>query len=591
MSQFNIVTAEGGLKFVLVAGGQLIPYDADIHGTVPEEAVAEVFTTGTEAKPGENVLRGNVVEVLAVDEAPYVPEPVAIPEVVPEPKVVVEPTPVVEHEHLSSTDTQNSDELAYNQANKANLANLRYKVTSPVSTPLDPNSRMAKLQAIHLPMATQHELDVITQNLPGISDDVARTLNPDWVAAYYNCIEETNTTNSFTEAMKIPGSLWTQRIEHNGQGIGPRRAAIGDIRDQKLTGAAAIYHMQNLLNAGTSVTHPFWASGIWITLRNPTDSELTLLEETIKREKIRVGRLTLGVAFNNQTVYLIKHVFNFIKQHIYETNIKDLSTIEDKDIGDVMLITDLYPLIQLMGCTIYPEGYPYKSPCLNTEPSKCGGVVSEVLQLFKLFFNKDSSITPEMRRFMANPNEKHTYKDIIAYQKDVAENCSEIIDDINPGFKIVARIPTVNEYIESGERWIAEMNNSVEAALGMDISDAARDGLITNQARLTRLREYVHCFEKIIYTASEQVVEKRADIEAVFNVMSGNDEIVDSISKALSNFISRHTLTVVGIPNYVCPECHKQHNPEVSLEHSLFTPIDPLNLFFTLKDRKIYRQG
>ena len=130
---------------------------------------------------------------------------------------------------------------------------------------------------------------------------------------------------------------------------------------------------------------------------------------------------------------------------------------------------------------------------------------------------------------------------------------------------------------------------SVDSVLGEDLSDAARNNLITNQARLTRLREYVHCFEKIIYTENEQVVEKRADIEAVFNVMSGNSELVQKVADSLASFISRHTLTVIGIPNYICPDCKKQHNPDVSHEHTLFTPVDPLNLFFTLKDRKIFR--
>lgn len=608
MSDQQIVTMpDTGEKFVVGASGQLVPYVEPTETTVHEVPLGDA-PTGEEpiatvdldlAQPVEH-LRGKVAPALAIDESSFTSvEAVAelkeqLPVTINPETPKVEVKPVSEHitqeaETTQSNDTQNSEESKYNEINAINLANVKYRISSPVSTPLDPKHPNAKAHPIFVPMATQAELDQVTESLPAISDDMARTLNPDWVGAFYSSIEETATTNSFTEAMKIPGSLWTQRIEHTGQAIGPKRAAIGDIRDQKLTGAAAIYHMQNLLNAGTSVTHPLWASGLWITLRNPTDSELNLLEENIKREKISVGRRTLGVAFNNQSVYLVKHVFNFIKQHIYETNVKDLATTEDKDIGDLILITDLFPLFHLGGCTIYPEGYPYKSPCLNTEPSKCGGVVSEILQLFKMFWNKDSSITTDMRKFMANTQERHTIKEVLDYQSKVAENCSEIIDDINPGFKVVARIPTVNEYIESGERWINELANSIDKALGDDLSDAARNNLITNQARLTRLREYVHCFDKIIYTSNEQVVEKRADIEAVFNVMSGNGELVQKIADSLSSFISRHTLTVVGIPNYVCPDCKKQHNPDVSLEHSLFTPVDPLNLFFTLKDRKIYR--
>lgn len=617
MSDQQIVTMPGtGEKFVIGASGQLVPYveptKATEHkvplGDAPTSVEPQV-TEGVDLTAPVETLRDKVADHLYVDDADFNPGEASFAEAfattqVHEPNktliinndvIIKEEPKVMEQLEASidnqSSDTQNSEENKYNELNAINLANIKYKISSPVSIPIDPKHPNAKSHPIFIPMATQAELDQVTQSLPAISDDVARTLSPEWVGAFYSSIEETATTNSFTEAMKIPGSLWTQRIEHTGQTIGPKRAAIGDIRDQKLTGAAAIYHMQNLLNAGTSVTHPLWASGLWLTLRNPTDSELNLLEENIKREKISVGRRTLGVAFNNQSVYLVKHVFNFIKQHIYETNVKDLATAEDKDIGDLILITDLFPLFHLGGCTIYPEGYPYKSPCLNTEPSKCGGVVSEVLQLFKMFWNKDSSITGDMRKFMANAQERHTIKEVLDYQSKVAENCSEIIDDINPGFKVVARIPTVNEYIESGERWINELANSIDTVLGDDLSDAARNNLITNQARLTRLREYVHCFDKIIYTSNEQVVEKRADIEAVFNVMSGNEELVQKIADSLSSFISRHTLTVVGIPNYVCPDCKRQHNPDVSAEHSLFTPVDPLNLFFTLKDRKIYRAG
>ena len=622
MDNVQIVTMPGSNEqFTVGTDGQLLPY----VGTVVKTNVVPVGNAPTEPLPSLTPdvdltapvehLRGQQANVTAIDDTGFTNKAdVALEANVDQVKMTDDLNKVVDitdamasvhntvvarvdvkveetktEETTQSDDTQNSEESKYNEINAINLANIKYKITSPVSIPIDPKATNANARPIYVPMATQADLDKITQNLPTISDDVARTLNKDWVGSFYSCIEDQSTTDSFAESMKIPGSMWTQRIEFTGQNIGPKRAAIGDIRDQKLTGAAAIYHMQNLLNAGTSVTHPLWASGLWLTLRNPTDPELNLLEENIKREKISVGRRTLGVAFNNQSVYLVKHVFNFIKQHIYETNIKDLATSEDMDIGDLILITDLYPLFHLSGCTIYPEGYPYKSPCLNTAPSKCGGVLTEMLQLFKMFWNKDSSITPDMRKFMANAQARHTVKEVKEYQSKVAENCSEIIDDINPGFKIVARIPTVNEYIESGERWINEIAMSVDSVLGEDLSDAARNNLITNQARLTRLREYVHCFEKIIYTENEQVVEKRADIEAVFNVMSGNSELVQKVADSLASFISRHTLTVIGIPNYVCPDCKKQHNPDVSHEHTLFTPVDPLNLFFTLKDRKIFR--
>lgn len=618
MSEQQIVTMPGtNDKFVVGSNGQLHPYVE--QETKEYEVPLGAVPTGEEVQTAEQVnvtapidhLRGKTENQLNIDDAALnksvdpsevtVFDAFAPAEIVkPQETLSIENTVTVKEEPQVMTqvetpvanqpnDTQNSDEVDYAELNSKNLANIRYKVSSPVSVAIDPNHSQAKAAPIFVPMATQSEIDKVTESLPSISNEVARTLNPDWVGSFYASIEETATTDSFTEAMAIPGSLWTQRVEYTGQTIGPKRAAIGDVRDQKLTGAAAVYHMQNLLHAGTSVTHPFWASGVWLTLRNPSDSELNLLEETIRREKISLGRKTLGVAFNNQTVILVKHLFNFIKQHIYETNVKDLATREDVDIGDLMLITDLFPLFHLAGCTIYPEGYPYKSPCLNTEPSKCGGVVTEMLQLFKMFWNKDSSITPDMRRFMANPQQKHTIKEIQAYQKEVAENCSEIIDDINPGFKVVARVPTINEYIDAGERWITEIASSIENTLGSDLSDSARNALITEQARLTRLREYVHCFDKIIYTANEQVVEKRADIEAVFNVMSSNNDVVEKISDALSSFISRHTLTVIGIPNYVCPDCKKQHNPEVSAEHTLFTPVDPMNLFFTLRGRKTSR--
>lgn len=612
MSEQQIVTLPGSNeKFVVGPGGQLVPYvepteqtEKQEHavplGTAPNGEIPKV-TEGVDLTAPIAGPRGANANVTQIDDAGFIPnekDKVALDQMLDTAEKITEvkngvaeraeATPQTE-ENTQSEDTQNSDEFKYNSINATNLKNVKYHQTSPVSTPIDPKHLLANAQPIFVPCATQSELDKVTETLPTLSDDVARTLNPEWVGAFYASIEETATTNSFVDAMKIPGSLWTQRIEHTGQNIGPKRAVIGDVREQKLTGAAAIYHMQNLLCAGTSVTHPFWGSGFWITLRNPSDTDLNLLEETIKREKISVGRRTLGLAFNNQSVYLVKHVFNFIKQHIYETNIKDLATSEDMDIGDLLKITDLFPLLHLAGCTIYPEGYPYKSPCLNTEPSKCGGVVTEMLQLFKMFWNKDSHITPKMRQFMANPMQKHTIKEILNYQKEVAENCSEVIDDINPGFKVVARIPTVNEYIDAGERWITELAMTIDNRLGDDLTDATRNALITKQARVTRLREYVHCFEKIIYNDTEQVIEKRADIEAVFNVMSGNEQLVQTMSDALSNFISRHTLTVVGIPNYVCPDCKKQHNPDISAEHSLFTPVDPLNLFFTLKGRKTYR--
>ena len=619
MSKPEIFTREDGSQFTIV-NGVITPYTPE---PVPEkEYLIPNRVEGAEPIPPEvflapiEKLRGQSSDIQQIDDAGFTNEDSIHVDVTNAPKEVkdyiedvksivvsaekmaeirndVESTKIVEtiapipkptSENLETQlDTQDKESYSDN-----NLKNIKYKITSPVSLPIKPDSNESKQNPINIAATTIDELNTITENLPGLGDDLVRTLNPKWVESYYNSIEENISTNSFVESMKIPGSFWTQKIEHLGGNIGPRKAAIGDINEDKLTGAAAVYHMQALLSAGTSVTHPFWASGVFLTIRNPSDSELGLLEESIRREKISVGRTTLGLAYSNQSVFLVKHVFNFIKDHIYKTSVKDLSSQENKDIGDILKITDLYPLIHLLACTIYPDGHAYNSPCLNTEPSKCGSVVTEVLQLFKMFWNKDSSITPEMRRFMANPDAKKTVKEIEEYQKLVAENCSDVIDDIHPGFKVVARIPTINEYIESGERWIMEMGNTITNKLGTNLTDVQRNNLITEQAKLTSLREYVHCFDKIIY-ANGKEVEKRADIEAVFNVMSTNHEVVDNVSKAMNSFISRHTLTVIGIPNYVCVVCGKQHNPDVASEHSLFTPLDPMNLFFILKDRKIFR--
>lgn len=393
--------------------------------------------------------------------------------------------------------------------------------------------------------------------------------------------------DNFIKSFDRPGADWKQYVEVNGRKIRTLRPKIGDGNGSLLAGSAAIYKMQALLGLGASLTIPLWSSGLWITLKAPSDSELLYLDTKLAQEKSIVGQNTNGAAFSNTQVYMFKHVFQLIKENIYETNLKDA---EPEDIDRLILITDLFPLINIFAACIYPDGFPIDIPCM-ANPDTCNRVESTKILLTKCIWTDNNSISDYQREFMANHKVKRSVKDIEEYQKQSISLKSRVVSTISDNANYVFRVPNVEDYISAGERWIDSLIASVNRAVSKDASSQEKENLVIRQSRLAQLREYSHCISSIVVDNGEQGIEDRPTLEQIFDLMSSDMALTEKFVDEVNKFLDDATVSVVGYPNFHCPVCKKPHDPEATSSiHPLISPLDALKTFFTLRLRRLSKE-
>lgn len=350
----------------------------------------------------------------------------------------------------------------------------------------------------------------------------------------------------------------------------------GDI----LTGIKAVSQMQRALGQGSFLNFPCWASGVWLTLRAPTTFELADYYDAVSEEIIELGKQTAGATHSSTSVYLDKYLIELADKLVHKSTIKGYVG-NGSSLRDILVIDDLQTIAWALGVIMYPNGYPFEEPCtVNIE--KCTRVYSTLLNISKMYFVDRSRLTNWQIEFMSNKTIERSLDEIKKYQLESNWLHSESID--YPGFKILIKTPTVGEYIDSGYRWIANVEQSIRNTLS-DLSNTRLNTLIMERAGLTLLRGYSHYVKSIIYS-NGSVVNSRKDIDEVINSLCSSPDIVSKFTDDIKEHIAKSTISMIAMPKHKCPECGNDPH-QFDDGHPHLIPIDGMQLFFALRDQKL----
>lgn len=376
---------------------------------------------------------------------------------------------------------------------------------------------------------------------------------------------------------------WAQRIEYENLKLSMGKPpAVNVGKAGSLVGEQAIQAIQNAMGLGTQLQVPLWHSGVWVTLSTPTDAELLNLERRIQDEKISLGRDTSGALFSNNMVYIIKHVYNFILEHVYSVTMEDYTP---ERFSSILRVTDMQTLIHAMACSIYPNGYEHGQPC-TIHPDKCQHVTKDWINLTKMFWTDRTRLTKKQVKHMANRVAQHKLEDIVAYQEEGKIGDGRLLEFDND-VKMVLRIPTIEQYVTSGTVWVEEVVDLVERIMTTERATTDKNDYIAAQARLVTLRQYGHWI-KSVSMGDAIVLDEPELINDLLNRLSASDTIVDKFLADIKVYVEEATMSIVAIPSYKCPGCQGTMSSEET-KHPHLIPVDALITFFTLRDHRTLR--
>lgn len=343
------------------------------------------------------------------------------------------------------------------------------------------------------------------------------------------------------------------------------------------TGEKAVLRVRALMGVGSIVQVPLWHSGFWITLKAPTEGAVLELNRRLAEEKIILGRLTHGLAFANNSVFFAGWLMDFALSHIYETSLKP-ELLETKSLRDRISCLDIPILAWGLACVIWPRGFPYARAVLDAKTQETK-VVKELVSVGKLLWTDLASLTPWQIGHMANRHGGNMSEEALErYKNDFTRGKGRQIK-FSEQLSFTTKVPSLNEYLVSGQKWVNSIVSTVDKAFGTPPGDSTRNQYILDQGKASNMRQYVHWVESLS-AGEDGVIDHPETIELTLDALSSSDEYRKIYFDEVRNFIEDSTIAVIAVP--ATEEGDKPPLPR--FPHLL--PIDAMSVFFTLLVQK-----
>lgn len=382
-------------------------------------------------------------------------------------------------------------------------------------------------------------------------------------------------------------SNWSNSVKADGLQLHVGKPMLEKNSGTPLVGEAALMRIQAVMGLGSTARIPLWHSGLWLTLKAPSDTALLELERRIATDKVNLGRSTDGLVFSSSGVFIRDTVVDFILAHVMEATYRYSDVSELKSIID---ITDVDLMVHGVLCTIYPNGYPYSQPCV-VNPVTCTHITHELLSIPRILFVDQMRLTEKQLKHMTMRGAKFTPTEVAAYKAEHPFLASRRVE-LTPQVSLLLRVPSIEQSRQIGTSWVNGITTKVERSFAASIPAKEREEYIVNQARVTSMSQYAHWVEKILIADGEGNEDEISDPTAItetLGVMSSNEGAYKAYYDGVQKFVSECTIAVVALPKQPCPKCQKEHEattPE-ELRHPHLLPLDVVNVFFTLLGHRL----
>jgi len=452
-------------------------------------------------------------------------------------------------------------------------------------------------EALVLLGANEETIEADVRKLPNLQTG-APAESALWLATIAQGVEHLMSGKLFQGRLADDESEWTNRPTFEDKPITVSRLKPKD-SGGITSGEAAVMKVKARMGLGSIVPVPLWHTGGYVTIKAPSNAAILELNRRIGQEKITLGRITNGMAFSNTSIYIQSYLVNFILAHIYDTS---FGTKNAEELKKIILCTDLPSLIWGMVCTMYPDGYELREPCV-AQITKCNHISEGTVNIARLRVVDTSKLSEEQMKHMSKRNATHSAEDLEKYQAGFSFNTKSVTIDGAEGMKMSLAVPSIAEYEQVGFNWVDSTVNMVDQAFRVPLKGGERDQYITDQGRLATLRQFAHWISALDIGTDEEpeLISDRDTIDSILSDFSADEIIRTSIMNNIGEYIESSTIAIIGYPNTDCPSCGLRYGDSIkeSEEKGVpgeivrgdkvpeFIPLDMTTTFFTLCGQRI----
>lgn len=351
----------------------------------------------------------------------------------------------------------------------------------------------------------------------------------------------------------------------------------------------AIEIIRSITGAGRKVIVPLVHTGIVVTIKPPTMNEFIRIKESIVNSRSELGRQTNGFLFNATSVYVDRDILNLVFSLITGSNAVSSS---QEYLMSIIRQLDIPTLILAVLSARYPDGYEFHWSCIQNL-DKCNYSVKSLIDLKQLFRVDNSKLTDLQKTMLTKANITKSEEDLVKYQEEFklfSKNRAIVKESEVDGEKIQIilqfRIPSLAEYVGEGSKWIESIQESINNASSQSVnSQREREYIIAERIQMIILEGFLPWVEKVILrndsANKDYEIGDLEEISVFLKEHSTNTETRITIRDAILKFINDNTKTIIGIPNFQCPNCHGWQTPD-NEKIDIIVPIDLYSTFFMI---------
>lgn len=389
-------------------------------------------------------------------------------------------------------------------------------------------------------------------------------------------------------------------IEFGEKKLNTRPLTLSD--NKNISQATALAKFSSFLGVGALVQVPLWHSGFWVTIRPIKQTDFINLHIELNENTIRLGRDTTGLIYSNYGVIFNRIVTDFIINNITESTL-DMSTAEDnKTIRDYISMHDLYPLVNGLLAAIYPKGIDVKRSCINSieldsdGKPLCDYIAEAKVDSKKLLWVNRAALTNDQLAHMAKRNPKSvTVDQVLEYQNQLGmRKTKEINLTGEDGQQVILQIsiPTLEEHITQGERWVDSIITYTESLYRDKDNDRDKSNKIIDVLLSAKMNLF-NSFVKGVKTVNEDgeesdLITGNEVLKEFLDVMSGEVGLHKQLTDEIDKFVNESAIAVVATPSYTCPKCKAdQSKDNTNKVFKEFLPLNVIESFFDLCNLRV----
>lgn len=489
------------------------------------------------------------------------------------------------------------------------------KVSQP--QPIDPAEKAKQLPSDrHLQKNPYTEgtpfKDIKEDELPGsvfMPTTVASTMED--LIELINTIDQGDIDQYFTEEEKVAlqaGSLGNRYTVRNNVLVDKMNSRIKDfvnsIRfgdknlnlrpiniktdNKSISPTQAVLKFRSLLSVGEVIQVPLWHSGIWVTLKPPTQSDIVNMQIALASNEIELGRMTNTLIYSNYSIVFDRIIVDFIMKHLASHSVK---LKENENILEYISLYDYLPLVLALLSSMHPKGINIIRGCSNTtvldntKKPLCDFVVSAQVDPKKLLWVDRSMLSQPMLSHMSNRMENSMSTDSVReYQlsiKDMVDKDVVIHAETGNTFTTKFGVPSIKTHIDRGEKWVFDIIKKAEDLYVTSDNIEQKNNKVNEIAKATILDIY-NSFVKEFILDDGVVIKDEDAINEVIGIISSDDKAFEEFYNAVTSYITTSSIAIVATPSYTCPKCGKAQNEGKDGSFKEFIPLNVVEHFFGL---------